>query len=72
MTKTITSLGHETLVGRVRKRACGIKQCTNKTRMAVVVPVLDIEDDGGPGLAGVPVCSYHIEEAIIALSKINP
>ena len=67
-TKTLTSIGGPVFVSRIRKRGCSTTACVQKTRLAVVMPLSDI-DDGKPGLSAVALCTICIEEAVIRLSK---
>ena len=67
-TKTLTSIGGPVFVSRIRKRGCSTTACGHKTRLAVVMPLSDI-DSGKPGLGAVALCAEHIEEAVVRLSK---
>lgn len=67
MTKTVTSIGAPVMLSRVRKQACATDDCVSKSRMAIVMPLLDIEEDGGPGLGCVILCGTHLEEALVRL-----
>jgi hypothetical protein len=66
--KTLTSLGAPVFVSKIRRRSCSTTGCQEKTRMALVMPLADI-DDGKPGLGAIATCSQHIEEQVVRLSK---
>lgn len=68
MAKTIKSYGRAVVVSRVPVQKCAREECDRQTKLAVVMPLADIEDDGTPGLGAVVVCSEHIEEMVMKLS----
>ena len=51
-------------IGLVRLGKCGQKDCSVKTRLALVIPVSDIEPDGTAGLAGIRLCGEHVADSI--------
>jgi hypothetical protein len=65
--KTLTSIGPPVFVSRIRQRGCSTAECPEKTRLALVMPLADI-DDGNPGLGAVALCADCMEEAVVKLS----
>jgi hypothetical protein len=63
--KALSPLFH---VGVVRLARCAVKDCSTKTRLALVVPCSDIEPNDEPGLAGIRLCGDHLAESIRRLS----
>ena len=57
------------LISLVHQGVCQEKSCKVKSRMALVVPVSDIGEDGGPGLAAIRLCGTHLEGALLNLKK---
>jgi hypothetical protein len=66
--KTLTSIGAPVFVSRIRQRGCSTSDCDQKTRLAVVMPLADI-DNGKPGLGAVALCAPCVEKAVMSLSK---
>lgn len=72
MTKTLVSIGAPVLLSRVRRQRCKTKGCTEKSRMALVVPLSDIDpENGGPGLGAIVQCGRHLEEALVSLTNAD-
>lgn len=71
MTKTTSSSGSPVAVVMTRPRKCADKadgtNCGNKTRMAVILPVRDPDED--PYMAAVSLCGECIQDAVISLIK---
>lgn len=73
--KTQSLSGSALMVGVIHRRHCRQgealgRPCKNWTRMALIIPCADIEEDGGPGLAAVPACSEHIEQGLLEITRV--
>ena len=64
MTRVQKTLGNPVLIGRTRPRKCQFKNCGEKTRLFLILPLSDIEEDGGPGLGGVAICGDCLPKAM--------
>lgn len=68
MSRTLATYGRTFGIARCVKQTCSREGCENETKLALVIPLVDIEDDGTPGLGAVVTCSEHIEEMVMKLS----
>lgn len=68
MAKPLKSYGRSFGISRVAVQKCAREDCERMTKLALVIPLADIEDDGMPGLGAVVVCSEHIEAMVMKLS----
>ena len=71
MTRVLPAIGPSYLISRVRLQRCRTTGCDRKSRLALVVPCSDIEEDGGPGLGAVVQCGEHLEEALVNLTDFD-
>lgn len=68
VTRVIKSIGAPVMLSRVRRQRCATTGCSNKTRLALTFPLLDIGEDGGPGIGAVVQCPACIEDAVVRLT----
>jgi hypothetical protein len=67
VSKEIKALGPRYGIARVHKQRCTEKNCPERTRMALLIPCLDIEEDASPGIAAVVLCGTHLESSLLIL-----
>lgn len=55
-------------MSRIRRQRCATTGCSNKSRLALVFPLTDIGEDGGPGLGAIVQCGVCIEDAVVKMT----